>query len=159
MLYLFQSYLCSIYSEVIYALFVCELCDGPCRWIGSHHYVNTFDHHYACPVTKSKQNNHNTKKIMSHNQPPPSQKKERKKKKIDLKIINPPITTCYSSLKIYYESVVNIVFLPMTELCIWVGGQNLEIFLYIYNYFNVFKIYPTKIRVGPPNIWISPRIL
>ena len=79
-------------------------------------------------------------------------KTQNKKKKSDLKIINPPITTCYSSLKIYYESVVNIVFLPMTELCIWVGGQNLEIFLYIYNYFNVFKIYPTKIRVGPPNI-------
>ena len=73
-----------------------------------------------------------------------------KKKKSDLKIINPPITTCYSSLKIYYESVVNIVFLPMTELCIWVGGQNLEILLYIYNYFNVFKIYPSKIRVGSP---------
>ena len=30
------------------------------------------------------------------------------------------------------------------------GAQNFEIFLYIYNYFNVFKIYPSKIRVGSP---------
>ena len=28
--------------------------------------------------------------------------------------------------------------------------QNFEIFLNIYNYFNVFKIQSTKIRVGPP---------
>ena len=30
------------------------------------------------------------------------------------------------------------------------GAQNFEISLYIYNYFNVFKIYPSKIRVGSP---------
>ena len=30
------------------------------------------------------------------------------------------------------------------------GGANFEIFLNIYNNFNVFKIQSTKIRVGPP---------
>ena len=39
------------------------------------------------------------------------------------------------------------------EVCTRVGGGCPQNFKYIYNYFNVFKIKSTKVRVGSPHIF------
>ena len=77
-----------------------------------------------------------------------SSKKKKKKSKLFLVEKKKGFSTMYSFVLQQLQNIAT--FLPGAEACIMVG-QNFEIFKkYIYNYFNIFKIQSTKIRVGPP---------